>query len=212
VKIIMGLGNPGREYEGTRHNAAWWFLDHLAATWPCEPWRKDRDTHVSDGYLGPLRVRLVKPQTFMNLSGATLRSYMGRAAFDPTEDLLVVVDDIAIPVGEFRFRASGSTGGHNGLKSIQQRLGSDGYPRLRLGIGQSSDEQGSPGGSEGLRAAPSQPEAISLPGEDWADFVLAPFLPEEREVLGPVLGRAADCVLAWLDGADLQTLMGTYNN
>lgn len=134
MKLIMGLGNPGREYEGTRHNVAWWFLDHLAKHWPCEPWRKDRDTHVADAYLGPLRVRLVKPQTYMNLSGGTLRSYMGRAAFDPVEDLLVVVDDIAIPVGEHRFRAGGSPGGHNGLKSIQAQLGSPDYPRLRIGI------------------------------------------------------------------------------
>lgn len=134
MKVIMGLGNPGREYEGTRHNAAWWFLDHLACTWPCEPWRKDRDAHVADGYLGPLRVRLVKPQTFMNLSGASLRSYLGRTGFDAREDLLVIVDDIAIPVGAFRFRASGSTGGHNGLKSIQAQLGNAEYPRLRVGI------------------------------------------------------------------------------
>jgi PTH1 family peptidyl-tRNA hydrolase len=130
----MGLGNPGREYEGTRHNAAWWFLDHLVRTWPCEAWRKDRDAQVADGYLGPLRVRLVKPQTFMNLSGAALRSYLGRASFDAREDLLVVVDDIAIPVGEFRFRAAGSPGGHNGLKSIQAQLGNAEYPRLRIGI------------------------------------------------------------------------------
>ena len=134
MKVIMGLGNPGREYEATRHNAAWWFLDHLARAWPFEPWRKDRDAIVSDGYLGPLRVRLVKPQTYMNLSGASLRPYLGRSGFDAREDLLVVVDDIAIPVGEFRFRASGSTGGHNGLKSIQAQLGHQDYARLRIGI------------------------------------------------------------------------------
>ncbi len=134
MKVIMGLGNPGREYEATRHNAAWWFLDHLARAWPCEAWRKDKDAHVADGYLGPMRVRLVKPQTFMNLSAAALRPYLGRSGFDAREDLLVAVDDIAIPVGEFRFRASGSTGGHNGLKSIQGLLGNPDYARLRIGI------------------------------------------------------------------------------
>jgi PTH1 family peptidyl-tRNA hydrolase len=102
-----------------------------------------------------------------------------------------------------RIRPSGSAGGHNGLKSIQNALGTDAYPRLRLGIGPANaGDSTSPGagGSKGPRPV------------DWPDFVLAPFLPEEREVLGRVLVRAADCVQEWLDGADLQNLAGTYNS
>jgi aminoacyl-tRNA hydrolase len=152
---------------------------------------------------------LVKPQTYVNLSGEVVSPLLRHAGGQPL--LFVIVDDLNLPLGRIRIRPSGSAGGHNGLKSIQQMLGSDAYPRLRLGIGQTAPqpEQGTPShgkpspakdGSEGLRSA------------DWPDYVLAPFLPEEREVLGRVLGRAADCVEAWLDGKDLQTLMGTYNS
>ncbi len=173
----MGLGNPGREYDATRHNAAWWFLDHLARTWAVENWRKDRESHVADGFVGPLRVRLVKPQTYMNLSGAALRSYLGRTTFDPAEDLLVVVDDIAIPVGEYRFRAGGSTGGHNGLKSIQAQLGSPGYPRLRIGI-RPVDERRIIG--------------------NLADFVLRTMPRDERELVEGTFGRLVTVADTWL--------------
>jgi PTH1 family peptidyl-tRNA hydrolase len=108
-------------------------------------------------------------------------------------------------------RPSGSAGGHNGLTSIQQALGTDGFPRLRLGIGPAAagdTKSPSSGESRGRRAA----TAVPLAAEGWPDYVLAPFLPEEREVLGRVLARAADCVQEWLDGADQQTLMGTYNS
>ncbi len=177
MKLILGLGNPGREYDGTRHNAAWWFLDHLARAWPFESWRADRTAHTTDGYLGPLRVRLAKPQTFMNLSGSALRPYLGRAAFEPTEDLLVVVDDIAIPVGEYRFRGSGSTGGHNGLKSIEAQLGSSGYPRLRIGI-RPVDERRVIG--------------------NLADFVLRVMPRDERELVEGSFDRLTTVVETWV--------------
>jgi PTH1 family peptidyl-tRNA hydrolase len=112
--------------------------------------------------------------------------------------LFVIVDDQTLPGGRMRTRPSGSAGGHNGLESIQQKLCSDGYPRLRLGIGPVA-----PHGDDKL---------AGLRSTDWSGFVLAPFLPEEREVLGRVLVSAADCAMAWLDGADLQQLMGTYNS
>ncbi len=173
----MGLGNPGREYEGTRHNAAWWWLDQLARAWSMENWRKDRDAHVSDGYVGPMRVRLVKPQTFMNLSGAALRSYLERTGFDATEDLLVAVDDIAIPVGEYRFKPSGSSGGHNGLKSIQAQLGSAEYPRLRIGI-RPVDERRVIG--------------------NLADFVLRVMPRDERELVEGLYGRLNTLADVWV--------------
>jgi len=173
----MGLGNPGREYEATRHNAAWWWLDQLGRDWSFESWRKDRDAHIADGYVGPMRVRLVKPQTFMNLSGAALRSYLGRTGFNATEDLLVAVDDIAIPVGEYRFRPSGSSGGHNGLKSIQAQLGNMDYPRLRIGI-RPVDERRVIG--------------------NLADFVLRVMPRDERELVDGLFGRLNTVADTWI--------------
>ncbi|MGE3174376.1 MAG: aminoacyl-tRNA hydrolase [Planctomycetota bacterium] len=207
-RIVLGIGNPGPEYDGTRHNAGFLVLDHLAKRLGLEFTRLER--RADDGsrsFSGKVKARvcegrrkgreflLVKPQTYVNLSGEVAAPLLRHAGRTP-ESLFVVVDDLNLPLGRIRLRPSGSAGGHNGLKSIQERLGSDAYPRLRLGIGPLA---GNGGGAEGVRSA------------DWPDFVLAPFLPEEREVLGLVLARAADCVMAWLDGASCETLMGTYN-
>jgi aminoacyl-tRNA hydrolase len=149
---------------------------------------------------------LVKPQTYVNLSVEVAAPLLTHAGRQP-DSLFVIVDDLNLPLGRMRIRPSGSAGGHNGLKSIQQQLGTDAFPRLRLGIGPvapaASDEVGDRAGAKG------RPTGIRP--ADWSDFVLAPFLPEEREVLGLVLGRAADCALAWIDGADPQSLMGTFN-
>ncbi|HEX5054138.1 MAG TPA: aminoacyl-tRNA hydrolase [Planctomycetota bacterium] len=212
-RIVMGIGNPGPEYEATRHNVGFMVLDLLAQRLGLEFTRLERHAHDgSRAFSGKVKARvcegrrkarsflLVKPQTYVNLSGdvaAPLLRYAGR---EP-DSLFVIVDDLNLPLGRMRIRPSGSAGGHNGLKSIQQMLGTDAFPRLRLGIGQpAAPPDAGRSESEGLRPA------------DWPDFVLAPFLPEEREVLGRVLGRAADCAAAWLDGSDLQTLMGTFNS
>jgi len=135
MKIVLGLGNPGPDYERTRHNVGWWVLDHLADVWRFEGWKKDGESRVASGSVGAQRVRLLKPLTYMNLSGAVLRPYMRREAWDTARDLLVVVDEVALPVGTFRIRARGSAGGHNGLKSIEGALGSQDYTRLRIGVG-----------------------------------------------------------------------------
>lgn len=220
-RIVVGIGNPGTEYEATRHNVGFMVLDLLAARLGLAFTRLER--HADDGsriFSGKVKAKvcegrrkgrsflLAKPQTYVNLSGEVVAPLLRHAGGQPL--LFVIVDDLNLPLGRIRIRPSGSAGGHNGLKSIEQMLGSDAYPRLRLGIGQlvprseGAPSHGKPprskDGSEGLRSA------------DWPDYVLAPFLPEEREVLGRVLGRAADCVEAWLDGEDLQTLMGTYNS
>ena len=134
VKVILGLGNPGKEYERTRHNVGWWVVDHLADVWRFDGWRKDGDARVANGTVGGARVRLVKPQTYMNLSGAALRPYLRRPFWSATKDLLVVVDEVALPLGRYRFRAKGSAGGHNGLKSVEGALGTQEYSRLRIGI------------------------------------------------------------------------------
>ena len=145
MKVIVGLGNPGKEYEHTRHNVGWWLVDHLADRWGFDGWKKDGQAKVSQGHLPEMKevVRLVKPQTFMNLSGGALVQYARRPFWSAANDLMVLVDDVAIPSGTWRVRAEGGAGGHNGLKSIQQALGTQQYPRLRLGVG---DPERAPGG------------------------------------------------------------------
>jgi peptidyl-tRNA hydrolase, PTH1 family len=207
--IVLGIGNPGPEYDGTRHNVGFLVLDLLAERLGLRFGRLER--HADDGsrrFSGKVKAQvcegrrkgrsflLVKPQTYVNLSGDVAGPLLRHAGRAP-DSLFVIVDDLNLPLGRIRVRPSGSAGGHNGLKSIQQTLGSDAFPRLRLGIGPASPDGAA---AEGLRPT------------DWSDFVLAPFLPEEREVLGRVLIRACDCIQERLDGRDLTSLMGTYNS
>jgi len=183
LKVILGLGNPGREYAATRHNVGWWLIDHLADVWHLDGWKKAGESQVANGSVGGVKVRLVKPQTYMNLSGQALKNYVRRPFWSASKDLLVVVDEVQLPVGRFRIRARGSAGGHNGLKSVEQALGSRDYPRLRIGVGPSEERKGI--------------------YKDLADFVLSPFARDEREdVLGllPVLAAATE---TWLrDGVE----------
>lgn len=158
MKVILGLGNPGKEYANTRHNVGWWVVDHLADVWRFDGWRKDGEALTSSGTVGAIKVRLVKPQTFMNLSGAVLKPWLRRPFWAAATDLLVISDEVQLPVGTYRFRARGSAGGHNGLKSIEQALGSQEYARLRIGVG------------------PSDP--LRRVG-DLADFVLGEFGKQE---------------------------------
>lgn len=141
MKVIVGLGNPGREYADTRHNVGWWVIDLLADVWRFDGWKKDGQAHVASGLVGNIKVRLVKPQTFMNLSGEALHHYLRRPFWSAGSDLLIVVDEVALPVGRFRFRAKGSAGGHNGLKSIEQHMRTQEYGRLRIGVGPAEAER-----------------------------------------------------------------------
>jgi PTH1 family peptidyl-tRNA hydrolase len=180
LKVILGLGNPGDRYEATRHNVGWWVLDHLADVWRFDGWRRDGDAVTATGLVGPHKVRLVKPQTYYNLSGAALRPYLRRPFWAPKTDLLVVCDDVALPVGRVRLRPKGSAGGSNGLRSIEQTLGTQEYPRLRIGTGPADGER---------------------PAGDLADFVLSPFDPvERREVLELFPRIALACEAVLLDG------------
>ncbi|HEX6910665.1 MAG TPA: aminoacyl-tRNA hydrolase [Longimicrobium sp.] len=135
AKVIVGLGNPGREYENTRHNAGWWLLDELARSWGVAKFRTEKTQANATTRVEPHQVRLIKPLTYMNRSGGVLVPLKRMNALDLTRDLLVIVDDVALEPGRVRFRPSGSAGGHNGLKSIEQTLGTRDYPRLRLGVG-----------------------------------------------------------------------------
>jgi PTH1 family peptidyl-tRNA hydrolase len=179
VKLIVGLGNPGRRYERTRHNVGWTVLDHLADVWHFDGWRKDFEAVVADGRVGTERVRLLKPQTYMNLSGQALRPYLGRTEFDPAKDLLIIVDEVALPLGRLRLRASGSPGGHNGLKSIEAALDSQDYARLRVGI-RPLDERRLEG-------------ALS-------DFVLDDFGRDERTAVDALLDKLVSATEEWIAG------------
>jgi peptidyl-tRNA hydrolase, PTH1 family len=134
MKVIVGLGNPGAEYERTRHNVGWWLVDHLADVWHFDGWRRDGEARVSNGAVGGTKVRLIKPLTYMNLSGSILKPYVRRPFWSAATDLMIVVDEAALPLGRYRFRAKGSSGGHNGLKSIEAAVSSQDYSRLRIGI------------------------------------------------------------------------------
>jgi PTH1 family peptidyl-tRNA hydrolase len=141
VKVIVGLGNPGREHAGTRHNVGWWVIDHLADVWRFDGWKKDNEALVSNGLVGNAKVRLVKPQTYMNNSGEAIRHLANRPFWSAASDLLIVSDEVALPVGRYRFRGKGSAGGHNGLKSIEHHLHTQEYARLRVGVGPQEAER-----------------------------------------------------------------------
>ena len=179
MKVIVGLGNPGPEYDATRHNVGWWVLDRLAHDWRLGAFRRDERALRAEGVVGGQQVRLVKPTTYMNRSGQALRFVREMEAFDPSRDLLVVVDDAALDVGRVRFRPRGSPGGHNGLKSVAGALGSDDYPRLRLGVGE-------------------RPEGVDL-----ADWVLSAMPEEDEKVVVGLLPELTQAVETWLtEGTD----------
>ena len=188
MKVILGLGNPGREYEHTRHNVGWWVLDHLADVWRLDGWRRDGETLTLSGTFAGQPVRLVKPQTYMNLSGQVLRPYLRRPAWSAASDLMVIVDEVAIPLGTYRLRARGSAGGHNGLKDVERALGTQVYPRLRVGI------------------KPADERRIG----DLSNFVLSPFGKDERSVVVDLLPRLQDAIEIWMrDG--IVTAMNAHN-
>lgn len=193
-RVALGIGNPGAEYAATRHNVGFMVLDRVAKELGLAfgrlPRENDSGEKVFSGKVKAQVARgehfvLVKPLTYVNLSGDVAFPLLRAAGLGP-ESLFVVVDDLNLPLGRIRIRPAGSPGGHNGLASIAAALHSDAYPRLRLGIG-----------------APV--------GTTFVDHVLASFLPEEREVLDPALDRAAVAVRDWLRGASVQTLMDRCN-
>ena len=183
MKVIVGLGNPGREYAATRHNVGWWLIDHLADVWHFDGWKKDDNSHIANGTVGGVKVRLVKPQTYMNLSGQALKNFVRRPFWSPAKDLLIVVDEVQLPVGAIRLRARGSAGGHNGLKSIEHALETQEYGRLRIGVGPSEERKGI--------------------YKDLADFVLAPFAKDEKADILALMPQLTATVETWLkEGAE----------
>ena len=177
MRAVVGLGNPGPDYAATRHNAGFLLADALAEQWQLPPFRRAERARATEGTALGVPVRILKPTTFMNHSGAALASLRADPAFDAARDLLILVDDFQIPLGTFRFRPDGSAGGHNGLKSIEGSLQSQQYARLRIGVGPLPEGTG-----------------------DWADHVLAPFEPEEREQIEALMPRMIEEVEKWLKG------------
>jgi PTH1 family peptidyl-tRNA hydrolase len=178
LRAVVGLGNPGEEYATTRHNAGFLLADALADHWRFPPFRRAERARATEGTALDVPVRILKPTTFMNHSGAALASLRADPAFTPSRDLLILVDDFQIPLGTFRFRPEGSAGGHNGLKSIEGSLQSQQYARLRIGVG-------------------PLPEGVG----DWADYVLAPFAAEERDQVESLMPRMIEEVEKWLRSA-----------
>jgi PTH1 family peptidyl-tRNA hydrolase len=170
VKIVVGLGNPGREYAATRHNLGFMVVDEMARRLAANERRNRFHSDIVEVFDGGEKVVLLKPQTFMNLSGFSVREAVNWYK-TPLDDLLVVVDDIDLPFGSIRLRARGGSGGHNGLKSIIAELGNDSFSRMRIGIGRG-------------------------PGHATRQ-VLSRFTSDEERVLPAVLQAAADCVLEW---------------
>lgn len=190
MKVIIGLGNPGKEYAETRHNVGWLLVDHLADAWRFEGWRKDGEAMTASGLVGGVKVRLVKPLTFMNLSGAVLKPWLRRPFWAATKDLMIVSDEVQLEVGTFRFRSRGSAGGHNGLKSIEHALGSQEYARLRIGVGPAKDDQRRIG--------------------DLADYVLGDFGKTERDVVRALLPEFDEALRAWV-AEGIELVMNRFN-
>jgi len=172
---VVGLGNPGPEYAATRHNAGFWLADAVVTRWGLPPFQRAERARATAGDVDTIPVRVLKPTTYMNHSGAALASLRADPAFDPSTDLLVLVDDFQIPAGTFRLRSEGSAGGHNGLKSIEGALQSQQYARLRIGVG-------------------PLPEGVA----DWSEYVLAPFTPAQVEQVETVLPQMVDAVDRWV--------------
>lgn len=169
-RIVVGLGNPGREYERTRHNLGFMVVHELARRWHVEKWKK-KDS-ARQALVPEQRALLVQPTSFMNLSGTPVR-LISSWYKTPERDVLVVSDDIDLPFGKLRARAFGGHGGHNGLRSVIATIG-EGFPRLRVGVGRANEQ-------------------------DAAERVLGPFDAHEREALPAIVAAAADAVQIWLD-------------
>lgn len=184
--IIVGLGNPGKEYENTRHNIGFRVIDSIAEEHRIPVVEIKHRARIGKGYINGEKVILAKPLTYMNLSGESVRALTDYYKVDTETELIVVYDDISMDVGQLRIRKKGSAGGHNGIKSIISHLGSDVFQRIKMGVGDKK------------------------PGYDLADYVLGHFGKEEQETIAQSVQNASAAVAMILsDGAD--AAMNVYN-
>ena len=177
--IIAGLGNPGREYENTRHNTGFMVLDEAARKYNISVTEKKHKALIGKGFIGGQKVVLVKPQTFMNLSGESIREVIDYYKIDEKAELIVVSDDISLEAGAIRIRKRGSAGGHNGLKNIILHLGHDEFQRIRIGVGEKPQEY------------------------DLIDYVLGHFNEEDGKLMAESVREAAEAIEVMItDGPD----------
>lgn len=177
----MGLGNPGSEYAATRHNAGFLLADAVTDAWAFPPFKRPWlwRARVCRGVVADQWVTVVKPQTYMNRSGTALGPLLKDPDFDPATDLLILVDDIALPTGTYRLRSRGSAGGHNGLRSVAGRLQSEEYARLRIGVGPRPDDL------------------------DGSEYLLSDFDADQRQTLDQLLPEMTEAVECWIrEGID----------
>lgn len=185
MRLIVGLGNPGRHYARTRHNVGFMAVDGLARLLGVRMRRRQAEAMVGEGSLAGESIILAKPQTFMNLSGKAVAALVARYQM-PLANVLVIHDDLDLALGRLRLRGRGASGGHRGIQSIIAEVGGGAFCRLKIGIGR-------PG-----------------PGEDVVDYVLRAFRREERPLVGAVLQRVPEAVKVWVT-QDLEAAMNHIN-
>ena len=184
--IIVGLGNPTKEYKNTRHNVGFDVIDAIAEKYDISVLEKKHKALIGKGYIDGQKVILVKPLTYMNLSGESVRELVDYYKIDEEEELIVIYDDISLDVGQLRIRKKGSAGGHNGIKNIIAHLGHDTFMRIKMGVGE-------------------KPK-----GYDLADYVLGHFSGAERKIMDESAEKAADAVkMMMFESAD--AAMNIYN-
>lgn len=184
--IIAGLGNPTKKYENTRHNIGFDVIDVIAGKYNIPMNQQKHKAICGSGYIDGQKVLLMKPQTFMNLSGASVREAVDFYKVDPTAEFIVIYDDINLDPGQLRIRKKGSAGGHNGIKDIIAQLGTQDFPRIRVGVGEKPKEY------------------------DLADYVLGHFSKEERVLVEEAALHAVDA-LAHILRDDIEGAMNLYN-
>ncbi len=185
TKLVVGLGNPGRDYDGTRHNIGFAVVDEMARRHQISVTKTGGRALVGDGRIGEARVFMLKPQTYMNLSGEAVALFLRQKPL-PLTDIMVVTDDIALPVGRLRLRAGGSAGGHNGLKSLIAHLHTNEFPRMRFGVG--------------------APRDASV----QVDYVLGRFSKAEAGDVEEGIARAVVALETWIDDG-LDAAMNQFN-
>ena len=184
--IIAGLGNPTSQYEGTRHNAGFDVIDVIAEKYNISVDGRKGRALIGKGMIGGQKVLLVKPQTYMNLSGESLRELVNYYKIDEEHELLVIYDDISLDVGQLRIRKKGSAGGHNGIKNIIANLGTDVFPRIKIGVGEKPKKY------------------------DLADYVLGHFSKEEQEQMEEGYEHAV-CAVKEIVTGNIEAAMNEYN-
>lgn len=184
--IIAGLGNPDRQYEGTRHNVGFEVIDTIASKYNIAVDTKKHRAFIGKGVIGGQKVILAKPQTYMNLSGESIISLVEYYKIDEEQELIVIYDDVSLGVGQLRIRAKGSAGGHNGIKNIIFHLGSEVFPRIKVGVGEKP------------------------PKYDLADYVLGHFTKAEHELMEAGYENAVHAVEMIISG-EIQAAMNEYN-